>query len=149
MPVASAGPVAPVKYAYLDHETPVVAQSPPVQNVWYTVFQDDDVRLKLCWVMQNQVPAAAEDVEVEWLIDGVAWLWSGSLANDVGQFVYRYYGPSTWPANDLRAQVAYINAMGAVDQRGHSIRVRVRMTSAPAATSTLYCSAVHETLEVT
>ena len=146
MPVAHAGET---KYAYLDHDTDVVDEMPPILNQWYTVFDAEDVRLLWCIIMQDNDEAAVKNVEVRWTIDGnVYWTFDGVPAA-TEYYVYRYYGASDGGTDGLLPGLTVRNAGGCVDKRGHSFKVEVRIISALGTLQVLRCYCVRETLEQT
>ena len=138
-----------VKEWLQDHDTAEVNEAPPVQNTWYEVFHDQDVRLLLCRVRQSNTEVAAKDVEVRWTIDGNVYLVSASLDDTSTYWVFREETPSTGGTAGLATDSSRKNATYYVDKRGLDFKVEVRMTSVPGTNQTLLCQCVYETLEVT
>ena len=139
MPRAHAGVV---KYHYRGHDNDTVFKAPPVQNEWYELFDDEDVRLTFCNVIQENDETAAKDVQFRWTIDGIVYLETVSLDN--GVFAYIWRSPI-----DLDSGTEVRNAGFYTDARGQDFKVEVKMTSAPGTNQTLTCRTVRETLELT
>lgn len=146
MPTAHAGET---KYAYLDHDTDVVDESPPIQNQWYTVFDAEDVRLLWCWVQQQNGEVASKNVEVRWTIDGNVYFLYVTISDGTEYYIYRNTPPSLGGTDGLLWSDSITNAAFFVDKRGHSFKVEVRMVSAPGTNQQLLCYCVRETLEQT
>lgn len=140
---------ANVKYVYLDHDTDVVNEAPPILNQWYTVFDADDVRLLWCWIRQTNTEAAAKNIEVRWTIDGNVYLVSDPLASGVPDYIFRIPNPSGGGVAGLYYRAPDANACLYVDKRGQRFKVEVRITSALGTAQILTCWCVRETLEVT
>lgn len=149
MPVACAGPIAPVKYAYLDHDINVVNPTPVVQNVWYTGIDDEDVRHIWCAVRQTNGEAAAKDFEVRWTIDGTPYFTGFSLANNALTYIFKNREPSTGGTKGLTSSATGFNPAGYVDKRGQVYKTEIRLTSAPGTNQVLNMWSGYETLEVT
>jgi hypothetical protein len=149
MPIAHAGYVAQVKYWLQDHDTDLVNESPPVQNQWYTIFEDDDVRLLTCAVMATDLMEAGSDLAVRWTLDGNVYLLTFNNASGVQDYIYRTKYPSG--TNLELAKLA--NPMMAMqqfgDKRALHMKIEVRKTSACLATDILQAWCVRETLEAT
>jgi hypothetical protein len=140
---------ANVKYAYLDHDTDVVNEAPPVLNQWYTVFDAYDVRLLWCYIYQSNDEAAAKDIEVKWTIDGNVYFKTTALPNATNYYIYRNWSPSAVGTAGLSGDVNLYNATRFVDKRGQHFKVEVRITSALGTNQVLTCLCVRETLEPT
>jgi len=140
---------AGAKYAYLDHDTDVVNEAPPILNQWYTVFDAEDVRLLWCTVIQTNNEYTAKNVEIRWTIDGNVYFWTAALVSHDENYVYRTQTPSTGGTNGLYIQLPEMNAAAHVDKRGHSFKVEVRITSALGTNQGLICYCARETLEQT
>ncbi len=137
------------KFHYEDHDTDNVALAPPVQNVWNTVFEAEDVRLLWCDIVQSNDETAAKDLEVRWTIDGTEYFVALSLANATFNFIYRNRALSAAGTAGLSATATERNACFNVDKRGLSFKVEVRITSVPGTNQYLDCRCVRETLELT
>jgi hypothetical protein len=137
------------KYAYLDHDTDLVNEAPPIQNQWYTVFDAYDVRLLWCVIRQLNDEAAAKTLNVRWIIDGNIYLESISAANDTPYWVFRNWVESTGGTLGLSIDPNPYNAARYVDKRGQRFKVEVRITSALGTNQILRCWCVRETLEAT
>ena len=146
MPRAHAGVV---KYHYMDHDTEQLLEAPPVQNQWYEVFHDEDVRLLACTIHQKNDEIAVKDVEIRWTIDGNVYFCSIPMDDDTIIFVYRTLDPSTGGTAGLYQTVLWANASFYEDKRGLDFKVEVRMTSVPGTNQSLLCRCVKETLELT
>jgi len=146
MPQASG---AAVKYAYLDHDSAVVNEAPPVQNQWYTVFDEENVRLIWCVVTATDLLAAGADIEVRWTCDGNVYFMAHTVASGGPEWVFRMWSPSTGGTLGLSTDDSVRNAAFNVDKRAQSFKVEVRVTSAVLATDILEAWCVYETLEVT
>jgi hypothetical protein len=146
MPVAHAGET---KYAYLDHDTDVVNEAPPILNLWYMVFDAEDVRLLWCVVNQINDEHVVKNVAVRWTIDGNVYYNSDTLGDNNPVWVYRSEEPSSGGTSGLYMVTSEQNAAFYVDKRGHSFKVEVRITTAPGTNQTLTCYCVRETLEQT
>jgi len=149
MPVASAGPIAPVKYAYLHHDSGYVNEAPPIQNQWYTVFDDVDVRVIRAQMRQGNGAAAAKDVEWRYTIDGLVYGISFSLPNGAYWDLWRDRGSSPFGLTASATATEALNAAIRVDLRGQSVKAEVRLVGVPGANQTLQAWGVYETLEVT
>ena len=55
---------------YKDHDTTLNVIQPPIQNTWYTMFHDFNVRLIWCTLIQINDETAQHQVEIRWTIDG-------------------------------------------------------------------------------
>ena len=144
MPRAGGSIAAQTKYHYQDHDTDEVDMTPPVQNTWYEVCDEDDVRLIWCAVYQTNTEVAAKDVEVRWTIDGQVYLGMISLPDSDQSYVYRTEYPSAGGTAGLFIFTDRVNAAWGVDKRGHRFKVEVRMTSVPGAAQRLRCLVVLE-----
>ena len=146
MPVAHAGET---KYAYLDHDTDVVEEMPPILNQWYTVFDAEDVRLLLCIIFQFNAEDATKIVEVRWTVDGTVYFGLVQAMESLDYYVHRIAYPSAGGTSGLGLTLVEHNAGGYVDKRGHSFKVEVRIAQALGTNQELYCYCVRETLEQT
>ena len=146
MPVAHAGET---KYAYLDHDTDLVEETPPIQNQWYTVFDAEDVRLLWCVVFQYNDENDAKNIAVRWTVDGTVYLTQFISTTGVDYYVYRDAYPSAGGTFGLNMKPAMWNAGYYIDKRGHSFKVEVRITTALGTNQELTCYCVRETLEQT
>ena len=146
MPVAHAGET---KYAYLDHDTDVIYEAPPILNQWYTVFDAEDVRLLWCLVFQYNDDSTAKNVAVRWTVDGTVYFGQSLLTHNVDYYVFRNVYPSTGGIHGLDLSLVPLDAGSYVDKRGHSFKVEVRITTALGTNQELYCYCVRETLEQT
>lgn len=140
---------AAVKYVYLDHDTDVRSEVPPILNQWYQVFHAYDVRLLWCTVTQTNDEVAAKNMEVRWTIDGTVYFCTVAAANGTTYYIFRTRLPSTAGTLGLEATVTQLNAVFYVDKRGQDFKVEVRMTSALGTNQTLLAYCVRETLEQT
>ena len=138
-----------VKEWLQDHDSAVVDERPPVQNTWYEVFHDQDVRILWCRIYQKNDEAAAKDVEITWTIDGNVYFVSTSLDDNTWEYVYRSVIPSGGGTAGLTIDTTLRNAAYSIDKRGLDFKVEVRMTSVPGTNQRLECMCVYETLEVT
>ena len=146
MPVAHAGET---KYAYLDHDTDVVEEIPPIRNQWYTVFDAEDVRLLWCNIYQYNDESAAKDIDLRWTVDGTVYFGQMTTPDSVEYGVFRSSDPSLGGTRGLTVYPGLMNAGYHVDKRGHSFKVEVRMTTVPGTNQWLSCYCVRETLEQT
>lgn len=154
MPVACAGPVTipPIvvpKYAYLHHDSGFVNVAPPIQNQWYTVFEDEDVRVIRAQMRQTNGASAALDVEWRYTVDGLVYAVSFSLPHNALYDVWRDKGPSPGGISVTATLTEKLTAAMRVDLRGQSVKAKVRLVGAPGANQTLQAWGVYETLEVT
>ena len=149
MPRAGGSIVAPVKYAYEDHDSDRVFEEPPTQDTWYTVFDAEDVRLLWCQILQWNVEAAAKTVHVKFTIDGTVYHGSLSLPHDSDRWVYRDHMESAGGTQGLDFSETALNAAWHADKRGKSFKVTVMMSTLPGTDQTLECQCVRETLEET
>jgi len=149
MPVACAGPIAPVKYAYLHHDSGYVNEAPPIQNQWYTVFEDDDVRVIRAQMRQGNGAADNKAVEWRYTVDGLVYGCPFSLPNGVYWDIWRDRGQSPFGLTATAILTEKLNAAMHVDLRGQHVKAEVRLTDAPGANQTLQAWGVYETLEVT
>jgi hypothetical protein len=147
MPAAHAG--AAKKYAWMDHDPAYLDQAPPVQNIWYTVYHDYDVRQLLMSVLYRDDEETGADVEIMWTCDGNVYLMQKFL-NDSEQFnVYKTKYDST-NEDALDEDVAGVGGnLGYRDKRALDFLVEVRVTSAIGTNAHLEARALYETLEVT
>lgn len=149
MPRAGGSIVEPKKYMYLDHDTAQVDPSPVVQNEYYEVFDAEDVRLLWCVVEQYNTGAVAKGVGVRWTIDGNVYGDAETLDSDAYYYVYRTFYSIADGGPELAIVDTELNAGYTVDKRGHSVKVEVRLISAPGTNQRLQCWCVYETLEET
>jgi hypothetical protein len=150
MPQASgAGGGAGAKYSYQDHDTAVVTELPPVQNQWYTLMDDDDVRLLANAIYQKNDEAVAKTLEVRWTCDGTVYLLSFGADDDVQYYISRQKYPST-EVDCLKVSNGEVAPMLEIlDKRAQDFLIEVRITSALGTNQDLTAWAVYETLEVT
>jgi hypothetical protein len=134
---------------YLDHDTDVVSEAPPILNQWYTVFDDEDVRLLGCFIKQSNDEVAAKDIEVRWTCDGNVYFVSADTANSVEYEVYRTKIPSWAGIDGLNSVPAAVVPFVTRDKRAQSFKVEVRIVSVLGTNQTLECYCVRETLEPT
>lgn len=137
------------KFMYLDHDSDVVNEAPPVLNQWYTAFDALDVRLIWCRARQTNVETAAKDINVRWTIDGNVYFVNTTMDNNTWYYVFRYPNASTGGTLGLATGTPIENAGYHVDKRGQSFKVEVRIVSALGTNQTLECECVRETLELT
>ena len=114
-----------------DHDSYEVDETPPVQNTWYEVCDEDDVRVIWCSVYQTNTEAAAKNVEYKWTIDGTVYFGSISLPDADTHYVYRNELPGAGGTAGLFIFTDRVNAAWYVDKRGHSFKAEVRITDAP------------------
>jgi len=138
-----------MKFHYLDHDTDAVVMTPPVQNTWYEVFHDYDVRLLWCVVSQSNTEAAAKDIEARWTIDGNVYFKLQAAASGTGYRIFRSFELSAGGTNGLTFDTVNYNAGRFVDKRGHDFKVEIRITSALGTNQILTAYCVRETLELT
>jgi len=138
-----------VKYSYQDHDTDTVNQAPPILNTWYTLFDDEDVRLLIHEVKQSNDELAAKTIEVRWTIDGNVYFTSASLDNNTEYYVWRTFFASAGGTAGLVISTTYYNACRYTCKRGQSFKVEVRITSALGTNQILISRAIRETLEET
>lgn len=149
MPRAGGNIAAQIKYAYMDYDTDVVDEEPPVQNTWYEVFDAEDVRLLLVNIRQDNDETDAKTVEMRWTIDGNVYLGTRPLPDTTREYAYRSYQPSTLGTLGITISGTALNAMRNLDKRGHAFKVEVRITDVPGTNQRLRCWAIRETLEET
>jgi len=135
------------KYAYLDHDSAYINEAPPVQNTWYEVFHEYDVRLLYCVVMATDELAAGADIEVKWTIDGNEYFTAFTGDSDEDYFIYRDYLGSLVGTAGLLNNSNRFNGSYYVDKRGQDFKVEVRVTSDVLETDILEAWCVYETLE--
>jgi len=138
-----------MKFHYLDHDTDIVSEAPPVQNTWYEVFHAYDVRLSWCEILQTNTETAAKDIQIRWTIDGNVYFVQRSLANNTIEYIHRNRLPSTGGTAGLGYTATEVNANKYTDKRGQDFKVEVRIISALGTAQTLICRCVRETLELT
>lgn len=138
-----------VKEWLQDHDSDIVDETPPDQNVWYELFHAEDVRLIFNTIYQSNDEAAAKDVNVRWTIDGNVYFITTNLANATTLYMLRTFLPSLGGTSGLTFSAARINAVDFVDKRGLDFKVEVRITSLLGTNQRLLSYAVRETLEVT
>jgi hypothetical protein len=149
MPQAMLGYVPQVKYMWLDHDTDVVSEAPPVLNQWYTVFDADDVRLIWCNILQNNGEAALKDLEIRWTIDGNVYFCTIHANANTDYYGLRTWLPSAGGTSGIEGNAVVLNAARYVDKRGQHFKVEVRIVTALGTNQTLRCWCVRETLEPT
>jgi len=137
------------KFHYLDHDSDVVDEEPPVQDIWYEVFHAYDVRVIQCALIQDNDELAVKDIEVRWTIDGNVYL--GTLACDDLTVYYarRHYSASLGGTSGLEILLTALNAASYTDKRGQDFKVEIRITSVLGTNQRLRCWCVRETLELT
>jgi len=136
-------------YWLQDHDSDVVFQAPPVQNIWYELFDVEDVRLIWHTVFQDNDENVAKDIEIRWTIDGTVYFLAYALADTTENYIYRSPVDSVGGTAGLTNTVEIRNAAYNVDKRGLAFKVEVRMTGVPGTNQLLISRTVRETLEVT
>lgn len=149
MPQASPQAAAQVKYWLKNHALAKVEMSPPVQNTWYTILDEEDVRLLYVFVDQTNTEEEAKDLEFRWTIDGEIYVGVKNLDHANCLWCYRMK-----VCNPVVTD--YIDSSGAPKLSDNDtylcaldIKIEVRMTSAAGTAQTLNGYAQYETLEAT
>jgi hypothetical protein len=145
---AGGGGVA-VKYAYLDHDSYLVAEHPPIQNQWYVLFDELDVRALVIAIEQDNGENAAKELEMRWTCDGNVYLHTFNA--DSGQQYYASRSKRESGSGDELEilDVVQTPMLGVLDKRAQHFKVEIRITSALGTVQNLNGWAVIETLEVT
>jgi len=137
-----------VKYHYLDHDSYIVSEVPPDVNVWYELFDEEDVRLIWNTIYQKNDEAAAKDLEVRWTCDGNVYTLGVSVANNTYRYVYREFRPAA-SAFALTSAAVQLNAAFGVDKRAQAFKIEVRFVDVLGTNQQLRSYGVLETLEPT
>jgi hypothetical protein len=145
----SAWGAAGKKYAWQDHDTDVIYEDPPILNQWYTLFDDEDVRLLEMRVLQANDESAAKDIEVKWTIDGNVYFTTINANNNAPYFVFRNLNQSSGGTDGLASSLTENPAFIHDFKCGLSFKVELRIITAPGTSQILTSDAVHETLEET
>ena len=130
MPVAGGSIVQFRRYGYEDQDAYRVEEMPPIQNTWYTGFNEECVRHILAVIRQRNDESAAKVVEVKWTIDGNVYFISVSLDHDTPTWIYRNRYQSSGGTAGLGSSATIVNAAHYVDKRGLAYKTEVRMVSA-------------------
>jgi hypothetical protein len=131
--------------AWEDHDGVMFAQPDPVQNQWYTVFHDYNVRLLWCTITQTNDEAGAKTVEITWTIDGNVYFYTDSYVSGTQYYIYKDATPSLGGTSGLARSTNVLNAAHYVDKRGLDFQIDVRITDAGGTNQVLGVLAVYET----
>jgi hypothetical protein len=131
--------------AWMDHDAATVFEAPPIQNQWYTVFHDYNVRLIWCQMSQANDETAAKQCEVRWTIDGNVYFKDPVMDDSDPYYIYKDENPSTGGALGLNSTKTPVNAASYVDKRGLDFKVEVRIIDAVGTNQVLVALCVYET----
>lgn len=149
MPFASIAASAIKKYWLQDHDSDIIQEAPPTVNVWYTLFDDEDVRLLEMFVQQINEEEENKTLQVRWTIDGNVYFVEIDAANTTEYYVFRNLIPSLGGTLGLSSSSNQNRAFIDDFKCGLSFKVEVRIITAVGTNQALNSLAVHETLEVT
>lgn len=149
MPKASDIALAQLIYLWKLQDKIYQKQDPPEQNTWYTLLDDELVRLIYVNMYQTSLEAAAIDVESRWTIDGVVLLGDDSLADDTNVYVHKYCESNLGenPTLELTISETLINSAGYVALIGHEVKLEYRITSIPQTIQVLWAGVNYEKYE--
>lgn len=137
------------KYHYLAYDTAYLDQV-PVQNTWYTVLEDEDVRLLWCRFEHINDDSDPQDMEIRWTLDTHVFFQSAAgLNGGTPRWVYRNFQESAAGTQGLIITADEYNADKYTDIRAQNCKIEIRMTSAPVKNPAIHCWVVYETLEET
>lgn len=133
------------KYAWKKQPITTLNQDPPVQNTWYDVLGiTSDGKIILNAIKQVNDETDDKTVEVRWIIDGETYDADETIPNNT------WYYPYLQPTRDsLLVTTTMVLAAYYAPLEGQSIRVRMRMTSAPGTNQELDGRVHYETWEET
>lgn len=141
--------VLPKRAHYKDHDTDVKDLQPPERDVWYELFDSEDVRLMWCVLHQSNDGAIDQGVEVRWTIDGNVYFTMFTANNLVTYYIYRDHQPSQSGTAGLGSNSTVRTAGIYGVKMGQRIKVEVRMTGFPGTNQRFAIWTVKETLEDT
>lgn len=118
---------------------------PPIQNTWYTMFHDFNVRLIWCTLIQINDETAQHQVEIRWTIDGNVYDLSFLANNNTVYYIYRDPTPSSGGTAGLLQTTSTQNAAFFVDKRGLDFLIEMRLTDVPGTNQAIYAGATYET----
>jgi len=144
MPAASG---SGARTAWMDHDGVMLAQDDPVQNQWYPVIHDYNVRLIWCVVMQSNDEAAAKHLEITWTIDGNVYFFTDDFVSGTMYYIYKDRLPSVGGTSGLQWSTTILNAAHYVDKRGLDFAIDARIIDVGGTNQLLGAFAVYETLE--
>lgn len=146
MPAASG---AHKKYAWMDHDPAFIDIDPPVQNTWYEVYHNYDVRQILMSVKYKDDEEDGATVEVKWTCDGNIYTIEIELDNNYQLYVYK----NKYSVLDIEDTLSSVDwgpsALFYQDKRALEFKVEIRVTSVVGTNAHLYGYALYETLEET
>lgn len=149
MPQASAGYVAQVKYAWMDHDPAYIDISPPVQNTWYELYHAYDVRQLLMGVKYRDDEQEGNNVEVRWTCDGNVYLFATTLDDDDQEDIYKTKFQSGTTEELTRDSTPPGMDAPYRDKRALDFLVEARVTGVIGTNAHLEAYALYETLEAT
>lgn len=114
-----------------------VSESPPVQNTWYTLFDEEDVILYLWFLVQRNDDTAAKNVEIRATIDGIPLLGTTNAAEN--QDYWLVEDDSLRNQLDIETSVKMFEWYSPV--HGQAVKLEVRITDAPGTNQLLLCRA--------
>ena len=130
MPRAGGSIVQFRRYDYEDQDSYRVNETPPVQNTWYTGFDEECVRHIWSVIRQKNDESAAKVVEVKWTIDGHVYFISISFDHDTPTWIHRNRYHSAGGTAGLGSSATMVNAAYYVAKRGLAYKTEIRMVSA-------------------
>jgi hypothetical protein len=149
MPTAHGAPIAQIINFLQDHETEEQVKTPPTINVWYTLLDDDDVKLNWFAIIQANDEHSSLDVEIKVTIDGNVYL--GAFSADDGTMYYLFKSNVLAAApNTIDKSTDFSEANGqATPKYGLHMKIEYRVVSAVGTNQALSAWADYETLEAT
>lgn len=112
----------------------VLAQAPPVINVWYTVLEANDIMLCYVRLQQHNTDVADNTIELELSLDGNV---ISTVCPGVEGSIY--YASLDDDQDELTFNAARILAGMDVPLYASQCRVRIRLTQAPDTAESLNC----------
>ena len=137
------------KYWLKDHDT-ALTEDTAVQNTWFTVLDEEDVRLIYHSVEYDDEEHNMPTIQVRWTLDGNVYIGDGSDEAAGSQwYFYRNKYATSEASNELIGQLTRILCMYDVPKHALHAKLEARVTNAVGTTPVLRQRCLYETLEET
>lgn len=146
MPRAGGNIAEQAVYHYATQPVAVVDEAPPVQNEWYIILEDVDIRGLFFTFRQVNDETAAKDIDIRWTLDGVVMTQVGfSAANNTIYCSYKsFFSDAPYvPTSTIFNMGKY------TDIRCLAGKFEIRTTSVPGTNQVLSGRVVWEQLQET
>lgn len=144
----------PIKYVFHHVEIIVDDHSPPVTNTWYTVLTaTGGIEVESVTIIQTNTEAAAKDVDIEIIADGVTLTKSTNLVDSTENFLYTDTDGNIQyrDTNFAHAGLKTVSSTGMEIMervfKANNFRLRVKNVSAAGTAQTLTTSVNHKLLK--